>query len=410
MFRTSLHGKSAKLASFLVFALGAMLTQLAQAQTFTVIHDFTGGADGGYPYSGLTMDRAGNLYGTTSTGGLRNGPGTVFKMANRNGAWTFAPLYDAGGFAGVTIGSDGTLYVAGSIGAYGSIFNLRPPARFPPNLLAPWTATVLYSFQGGSDGSLPFSAVSFDRAGNIYGTTYYGGNHDNGTVFELSPSDGGWTKSTLYAFSGIDGSQPYGGVIVDDAGNIYGTTIFGGNYPLCPYNQQGCGTVFQLTPAGGGRWTEGFLYSFHGAADGATPYASPIFGPTGNVYGADPGGYDFSDSTVFELIPTGEPPTFSLPYDFGYGGVSCGPRAPLGMDAAGNFYGTTYCLGADGNGSVFKLTPVNGGWTATTLHSFTGNDGYFPYSNVVVDANGNLYGTTQQGGAYNYGVVWEITP
>jgi uncharacterized repeat protein (TIGR03803 family) len=404
--------RSMAVALALVCAVANVPVHSAHAQTFTVLHAFAGAADGGNPYAGLTLDRGGNLYGTTTTGGGRNGAGTVFKMTNRNGAWTFAPLYDHGGYAGVTIGPNDTLYVAGFVGANGAVFNLKPPPRFSPNPLAPWTATVLYSFQGGPDGGVPYSAVTFDQAGNIYDTTYNGGNHDRGTVFELSPSDGGWTKNVLYTFSGIDGSQPFGDVIIDAAGNIYGTTLSGGNYPLCPHNYQtGCGTVFELTPTGSGSWTKSFLYSFHGGTDGANPYAGRIFGASGNVYGANPGGYDFSDSTVFELMPSGGTSTFSLAYSFGYGGVSCGPRGALVMDGAGNLYGTTYCLGAHGSGSVFKLTPINGGWTATTLYSFTGgSDGLFPESNVVVDANGNLYGTTTQGGTNNNGVVWEITP
>ncbi|MGA2372798.1 MAG: choice-of-anchor tandem repeat GloVer-containing protein [Candidatus Korobacteraceae bacterium] len=210
-----------------------------------------------------------------------------------------------------------------------------------------WTETVLYSAQPGEDGNNPLGGVVFDRSGNLYGVFWEGGLCDVGAVYQLSPLGSSWTEQTLYGFpcSGDDGLYPTGGLIIDQSGNLYGTTLESGS--------SGGGTVFELTPANGG-WTFNTQYSF-----------------LGNV----------------------------------------GPEAKLIMDAAGNLYGTTYYDGAYGAGSVFKLTPSNGGWTYTSLHDFSaGSDGALPVSNVVFDANGDLYGTASYGGGYGHGVVWEITP
>jgi uncharacterized repeat protein (TIGR03803 family) len=369
------------------------------AQTFTVLHNFTGGADGGNPYAGVTLDRAGNLYGTTYSG-------TVYKMTHTGVSWTLATLGNVGEtWAGVTIGPNGSLYGT-TLGGNGTIFNLRPPVHACANVLCSWTETVLYSFRGGTDGATPYSSVTFDQAGNIYGTTFDGGSHGDGTVFELSPSDGGWTESIIYAFSGSNGQSPVSGVTLDAAGNLYGTTWAGGT-GSCNYSGSGgCGTVFELTYSGESGWAESFLYSFANAADGETPYAGLIFDPSGNLYGAAAGG----GGPVFEFTSSGGNWTYSLVYSLGGGDqLAYGPRGTLVMDETGNLYGTTYAEPL--NGTVFKLTPSdNGTWTYTLLHGFTGPDGEYPQEGVTLDANGNLYGTTSYGGRYGYGVVWEITP
>ena len=259
-----------------IFAM-IVLTRSGQAQTFTVLHAFTGGGDGGNPYAGVTLDGAGNLYGTTTTN-------SVYKLTHRSGGWTFARLYNSGSYGGLTIGPNGTFY---GINASSAVFNLQPPPHFVPNLFAPWIETTLYSLPAGS-----YAGVVFDRAGNIYGTTYDGGTYGLGTVFELSPSNGGWTETVLHTFgNGFDGQFPYAGLVVDDAGNLYGTTIFGGAY--------GNGTVFELSPSAGG-WTESFIYSFTGGADGANPYGGLIFDSSGNLYGATPGPFGQGASTRFQ--------------------------------------------------------------------------------------------------------------
>ena len=263
--------------------------------------------------------------------------------------------------------------------------------------------TVLYPFAGGNDGFDPRGDLIFDHAGNIYGTTadsepYYG------TVFQLTPSGAAWTKSILYSFTGAaDGATPSARVIFDQAGNLYGTTGNGG-YNGC---NQGCGVVYQLTPSGSG-WTENVLYAFQGGSDGEYLRGGVIFDRSGNIYGGTYQGGSGGGGTVFELTPSDG--TWSLGVLHGFSGQA-GVNANLAMDTAGNLYGATVDDGAFGNGSVFKLTPTGSGWTYTDLYDFTGSgDGQGPLGNVIVDANGNIYGTTYLGGAYGYGVVWELRP
>lgn len=201
---------------------------------------------------------------------------------------------------------------------------------------------MLWSFGQPGDGREPFSGVIFDRSGNLFGTTFEGGAGNTGTVFELMPTMSGWTDSIL-----SNGGYPIAGLTWDAAGNLYGATSSGGS--------GGAGTVFELSPSNGS-WTYTLLYSFTG-------------------------------------------------------GAQCGPWGTLVMDATGNLYGTTNCLGSDGAGSVFKLVHSGGAWTYTSLHDFTGgSDGGNPEGSVVFDASGKLYGTTSGGGSTDSGVVWEITP
>jgi len=405
ILRSSLRARA--LVTALLFAPVLMLTQFVQAQTLVVLHSFTGAADGANPYAPVTIDNRGNLYGTTAFGG--NGGGVVYKLTHSTGGWTFAPLYKFGGgndpavpYAGVTFGPDGSLYgttTAGGTHDYGAVLNLRPPAHVTPNLLAPWTETVLYSFQGGADGAVPYAAVTFDAMRNMYGTTSGGGSSGQGTVFELSPSAGGWTESVIYNFSGPNGAFPFSNVIFDHVGNLYGTTLQGGS-------DGRFGTIYELTYLSGVGWTESFLYSFTDPSGANSPTAGLTIGSSGNLYGATPDGVGI----VFELTPFDSTWIYSSLYGSGGGIEACGAHGSLVMDASGSLYGTTTCDGT-GSGSVFKLTHINGGWTYTTLYSFTGgSDGTYPDAGVALDANGNIYGTTSQGGAYGYGVVWELTP
>jgi uncharacterized repeat protein (TIGR03803 family) len=376
----------------LAFALPTLTAPPAQAQTYSILYNFTGGADGEGPYAGVTLDGAGNLYGTTTASYGGNGGGTVYKLTHRSGGWTFTRLYNSGSYGGVTIGPNGTFY---GINAYSEVFDLQPPPHFVPNLFAPWLETTLYSLAAGS-----YAGVVFDRAGNIYGTTYDGGSYEGGSVFELSPSNGGWTETVIHSFgNGFDGSFPIAGLVIDAAGNLYGTTQSGGGYEN--------GTVYELSPSAGG-WTENLLHSFTGGEDGGDPYGGLIFDSAGNLYGATPGTYSGGQGgSVFKLTPSGDGWTFSVIYSFTEGGDECGPRGTPAMDAAGNIYDTTTCA----PDNVFKLTPINGGWTYSSLHEFDERgDGYYPEAGVTLDANGNIYGTTTGGGAYNNGIVFEITP
>ena len=406
----------------LFFALTLICTDNAWAQAFTVIHNFTGGNDGSVPMAGLSLDNAGNLYGTASSGGT--GLGTVFRLSNRGGSWVLTPLYNFSGgenggrpMARVIIGPNGSLYGTTSQaramggcsgdGSCGTVFNLGPGARAPNSALAPWTETVLYRFQGGTDGANPSGDVIFDRAGNLYGTTQYGGDLSDpcelggpgtcGTVYELIPSNGGWTERVLHRFnSEPDGNQPRGGVIFDNAGNLYGTTayFFPGDY---------LGTVFQLTPSGSG-WTETILFTFPAQGSyGLIPVAGLIFDNSGNLYGATT-----TDPSVFKLTPSGGSWSISLLHSFT---SNNGPYASLLMDAAGDLYGTTVGDGPYQEGTVFKLSPSGDGYSYTSLHDFTGgSDGGLPYSSLVMDGNGNLYGTASRGGTNNAGVVFQVSP
>ncbi len=420
-----------------VLALAGFLTPAAQAQTFNVLHAFTDGADGALPYSGLTMDRAGRLYGTTLTDST--GGGTVFRLTQKDSSWVFAPLYHFTGNgngawpeARVVFGPDGTLYgtTQKAGGAYFDVvYNLRPSASACTSALCAWSETALYKFSGTDGYNLDYGDLIFDPDGNLYGTAEvngddcYGGAPGGhrpacergdpgcggpyGNVYKLTASAGGWTRTAVYSFTqSYDGAQPASGVIRDAAGNLYGTAMTCGGGPGCP----GAGTVFQLTPAGS-CFQEHTLYTFTNGADGGIPVASLIADAAGNFYGATSVGGSGGGGTVFELTPSNGGWTFQLLYSFTGSGNTPGHLRNLALDAAGNLYGTTYSGGAYGLGSVFKLTPGNGVWTYTSLHDFTnGNDGSHPYSNVVVDANGNLYGTASAGGQNNYGDVWEITP
>ena len=411
------------LALTLVCALTMVATRPAPAQTFSVLHTFSGGGDGYQPYAGLTLDSGGSLYGTTSeyTGG------TVFKMKRVNGSWVFNTLLSFNGSDGlipyskVVFGAHGVLYGTTLEGGNsfncefgcGAVYSLRPPMTICKAFSCPWTGIAIQSFTDGADGGNPnFVDPVFDQAGNLYGTTAIGGVGD-GVVFEMSESNGAWTESVIHNFSGPDGAAPYSGIIFDHEGNLYGTTGYGGLY-----NQ---GTVYRLSPSGSG-WTITTLYDFQKTTDGSHPSAALIFDQSGNLYGTTVVGGSGGGGTVFKLSLSGGSWTFSLLYSL-VGAITNdyypGPLNALAMDATGNLYGSAFLDGAYGDGSIFKLTPSNGTWTYTSLHDFTnGDDGANPAGGVTFDTNGNLYGTTTFGGmrggencyAIGCGVVWEITP
>lgn len=398
-----------------VFMLASLAAPAAQAQTLTVLHNFTDGADGAEPYAGVTIDRKGNLYGTTTTGGDNNGGGTVFKLSHVGTGWTLSTLHafvqtgdGALPAARVVFGPDDTLYgttYSGGQAGKGTVFNLRPPPTACKSVLCPWTESVLYSFTGGSDGGGPyFGDLIFDAAGNIYGTTNGGGAHGEGVVFKLTRSNGGWTESVLYSFTGgDDGSYPYSGVTFDSAGNLYGTATYNGS--------GGNGTVYELSSSGSG-WTESTLYSFDGGpGDGGSPIGGVIFDAHGNLYGTTNLGGPGGGGTAWELTPSGGNWSFTLLQGFtGYEG----PFATPTLDSAGTVYGTSMFTGG-GDGEVFKLTSSGGGWHYTS-YPFNGNDGYAPLGGVSLDASGNIYGTTAAGGSGHgqscggCGVVFEVTP
>ena len=290
-----------------------------------------------------------------------------------------------------------------------------------------YSESVLYRFRGGSDGADPSGSLIMDSAGNLYGTTANGGRsgcpNGCGVVFKLAPDgSGGYTESTLYRFrGGSDGAYPSGSLIMDSAGNLYGTTTHGGN-------RYGDGVVFKLAPDGSGGYTESVLYRFRGGRHAATPFGRLIMDGAGNLYGTTSGGLRSLSSrcpngcgVVFKLAPDGSGGyTESVLYRFRGGSDGDNPSGSLIMDSAGNLYGTTdgglrsRCP-SNGCGVVFKLAPDgSGGYTESVLYRFRGgSDGDNPSGSLIMDSAGNLYGTTGGGGIQSFdhsgcGIVYEI--
>src|SRR5580704_17476678 len=394
----------------------------ANAATETVLYNFSVGAGGSYPYASLVFDSAGNLYGTTQEGGVY-GFGVVFELTPKGGGgWTKRVVQNFnlhakdGGlpYAGLIIDRAGDLYGTTAGGGdlacsegdgygCGVVFELTPKGN------GDWTETVLYRFNG-LNGFQPIGSVAFDGAGNLYGTTAGGGAHALGTVFELMPkAGGGWTEEVLHSFNrnGNDGVGPYAGVILDQAGNLYGTTVGGGTDAI--------GTVFELTPKASGDWKEKILHSFNNN-DGIGPQASLVFDSSGNLYGTTRIGGAHNYGAVFELAPKADGTwAEKVVHSFTFGDGS-NPEGSLIFDSLGNLYGTTFEGGAHNNaGVVFELSPKTG--VEEVLHSFDPRnhlDGAGPTAGLIFDASGNLYGTTSEGGTgtckYGCGTVFEITP
>jgi hypothetical protein len=367
---------------FALFGLAALAPYpLFAGSKANVLYNFNDTGGGGYyPVAGLIFDKSGNLYGTTS-------------FANATGCGS---------------------------GGCGNVFELMP------NGDGTWSEKVLYTFcslNNCADGDNPVAGLTFDAQGNLYGTTGGGGTGTGclegcGTVFELTPNnDGTWNEKVLYSFNnnGKDAYGPEAGVIFDAKGNLYGTTPFGGNYGCVDYG--GCGTVFELSPSAGGAWTETVIHRFSqggkGALNGLYPYGGVTLDANGNLYGETDGGgaYDYQ-GTVYELVHHGEVWTEKVVHSFGEGNDGRGAASGVTFDAHGNLYGTTVFGGAYGGGIAFQLRHVTGGkWREQVLHSFSNNkDGSQLFDALILDASGNVYGTTASGGTYNGGVVFQISP
>jgi uncharacterized repeat protein (TIGR03803 family) len=390
----------------------AMITVSVSAQTETILHSFTNGSDGGNPQGGFIFDGKGNLYGTTGSGGgtsACSGCGTAFELVpGSNGTWTENVIFDFGTsfsdandpFGPLTFDSKGNLYGTtdgGGTGFLGTVFELTPGSN------GVWTEKVLYNFTGGVDGGFPYgSGLALDSAGNLYGLTESGGAYGFGTVFEVvAGANGTWTEKVLHSFTGgSDGNFPFGTTpIFDAAGNLYANASGGGFHDY--------GVVFELIPGSNGHWSEKVLYSFSGGAGGSFPGGKLLFDSTGNLYGT-------TTYTVYELSPGSNGTwTEKTLHSFVGGPDGATPYAGLVFDKAGNLYGTTNS-GGNHRGTVYELIPGSSGtWTEKILHRFTttGGDGIFPtFATLIVDANGNVYGTTPQGGSSGAGVVFEIAP
>lgn len=392
-----------------LITLVTLLDPAANAQTFSVIHTFTGSSDGQYPEAGVSL-RAGTVYGTAFTG--FGSKGDVYQITHIGSDWITVPilLFSPSGYnpeARVIFGPDGHLYgttSAGGVADAGVIFDLVPPLTICKTANCSWKENILYQFQAGFDGASPSGDVIWDQQGNIYGTTIFGGPSNDGTVYELTKSGSAWTESPIWSFTGSDGAHPVNGVVFDRNGNLFGTTQEGGAY--------GYGAIFKLTYIIGVGWTENTLYSFQNGSDGASPNAGLVLDPdSGSLYGATFNGGSGSGGTVFELSPAGDTWTFDVLYSFsGSPGGECGPWASLTL-VAGSLYGTTACDGSNSEGNVFKLTKSGNNWAYTSLYDFIGGgDGSYPISNVTMDADGILYGTANRGGSQGLGTVWMIKP
>ena len=421
LFDINLRMRTTVLILATAFVIAVAAVPAVQAQTYSVIYFFQGTDTHENPTAGLTIDQAGRLYGTTY-----NIWGSVFEMRTVNSRWLFSTLLSLpsnghkglGPQGGVIKGPDGNLYGTAVGGGEegclcGVVFKVQPPATAPRTALQQWTETVLYEFEGPGGKYPGYGNLVFDSAGNLYGTTEQGGANDLGVVFELSPVSGGWSETVIHTFSGDDGAEPYGGLTFDNAGNLYGTTHEGG--------VPGYGVVFELSPSNGG-WTETVLHSFQDT-DGKQPQGQLIFDAQGNLYGtAYSGGLDATSGSVFELSPSGGGWTFAVLHLFDFSaGEGAAPVAGVTMGSDGNLYGTTLGGGSGDNGTIYRLVNAGGSWTYQTLHSFLTVDGgapfgAAPFGGVTFDSQGNMYGTTITGGqGQTYctggcGVVWKLTP
>lgn len=395
-----------RLLPAIVTAVALSVTSSAEA-TEQIIYTFTGMADGGSPQTGLVVDSKGNLYGTTFQGGA-NFEGTVFELTpSANGTWTEQVIHNFAGFSGTLDGAfpygtlvfdaKGNLYGttdSGGASFQGTVFELSPQSD------GTWTEKVLYSF-GGLNGASPFAGVILDGAGNVYGTTYSGGSYGFGIVYELVPgANGTWTEKVLHNFTGgIDGAYSFfGSLAFDSGGNLYGETYTGGAHDY--------GVVYQLSPGANGVWTEKVIHAFSGGSDGSSSTGSVAIDKDNHIFAE-------STFTVLELIPASDgtwtPKTI---HNFLGGSDGASPEGGLILDKSGDLYGVTYNGGLH-RGTVFELLRGAGGlWTEQILHKFTsGNDGNFPeFAPLVLDPSGNVYGTTPTGGSFNTGIVFEVKP
>jgi uncharacterized repeat protein (TIGR03803 family) len=387
------------------------LANSASAQTESILYTFTAGSDGSGPTGNLVFDAAGNLYGTTDAGGVNDGnggKGVVFKLSPAvGGGWTETPLYAFQGgnsdgevpFGGVVFDAAGNMYGvtnAGGIRNLGTIYELSPVAG------GGWTESVIYKFRGGTDGANPNGGLAIDSAGNLYGTTPIGGAGNQGTVFQLSPSgSGSWTETVILNGSNARGGGFNGSVLVD--GNLYVPARTGG--------AANGGSIYQLTFAAGA-WRSGVIYTFLGGADGSQPTAGLVVRNPGHLFGTTEAGGSSSSGTLFELTKAGGGAwTKTILHNFGVSSKDgLFPTIPLTVGPTTQLYGADGSGGIAGNGTAFEFADLASGWNEKILDSFSGSGDGGPGGGLVFDGAGNIYGVMHNGGAFGAGSVYEIVP
>jgi uncharacterized repeat protein (TIGR03803 family) len=393
----------------------------AFGQTLTTLHDFDANRDGQNPQAGVVFDQQGNLYGTTI--GAVNGNGIVYSLTPPEGGgapWTESVPHKFEGqpdgavpVGALTIFSSGRLFGTteeGGVHNMGTVFGLQPSENPGDSGIG----RVLYSFgSSATDGVVPNSELLRANPG-FYGVTREGGAHGFGTVFLATPPAGGgtnWSETILYSFAGSgDAAFPSGGLVADQAGNLYGVTLLGGANNL--------GAVYQLSPpaADGGSWTETVIFSFSGL-DGTLPSGQLEFDQSGALYGTTDGGGSLQEGTVFQLVSSsrlGGSWSQNVLYNFSGGRDGGNPVAGVVIDNMGRVFGAASTGGSGplSGGVIFQLNPpVNEGdpWRETVLHSFGGPDGFRSLSHLVW-RGGGFYGTTSSGGLNGRGTVFVLTP
>ncbi len=380
-------------------ALLVLAASPALAQTEQVLYSFAGTPDGANPYAGLVLHN-GNLYGTTLNGGL-HGFGTVFQLSpNGRGGWAETVLYNFcpvspsctdgqnPAYGQVVFDAQGNLYgTAFSGGALGNgaVFELTPSG-------SNWNYQVIYSFAGQPDAASPINGLVMDAAGNLYGTAYSGGGGNNGAVYQVHPNGNGtWTEQVIASVAEL-----FAGLAIDPTGNLYGTTT---------------ASVFKIIPNGTNNWFLANILNFtNGATQGNTPNGTPMLDSVGNVYGTTMLGGKNNMGVVYKLTKGGQVKyTEKVLYSFGANGTQ--PNGGVVMDSTGNLYGTTTAGGKNGAGVVYKLIFNGTNYIGeTSLQAFIGINGAVPYDSLILDSAGYLYGTTFYGGSNGQGTVFIANP
>jgi uncharacterized repeat protein (TIGR03803 family) len=416
------------------FAAAAAVASAANAGTMKILYAFRGfpAGDGANPQAVPVMDDKGNLYGTASAGG-RGGCGMVYRLhKTRSGTWKETTLYNFacgndgnGPLGGLVFDNKGNLYGGTELGGTGQcnffgVVGCGVVYELSPTKSGPWTETVLYSFPAPSQGSQfagPLASFTFDGKDQFFGTTALDdacGGNNYGSVFRLKRSNGSWNEQDIHDFCGSDGSAPgYGALALDPAGNLYGTTMFGG--------ADSDGVVFELSPVGRGKWALSKLHEFT-SEEGGELEGGVTLDASGNLFGTEFAGGLAAHGAVYELSPSGGAWILNVLYEFtGGGSDGTGPWANPVFDSTGNLFGTTQAGGeaafGDNCGVIYQLLPQGGGkWSESVVYTFCSEpniaDGSDPIGGLIRAPDGKFYGTTYAGGdsSCNCGVVFEFTP